>query len=179
MDWFGGLREWELEPHFDSTQFSIFKSPLAYANCASALVGPCSPLAPATWYCTYSTCLVRRHLVLTCGWTTFLSHQIKLHCSADSMISRHILLLSSWRTLTSQSLKIDVLPLKPTGIAIDHRDNRVYYVDLLNRDHILISMNMDGSDRQKLYQVRFQCYRVSVFQLFISASTYSLFYHGS
>ncbi|XP_063678733.1 uncharacterized protein LOC134814511 [Bolinopsis microptera] len=52
----------------------------------------------------------------------------------------------------SDTVKIDQLPLKPTGVAIDHRDERVYYVDLLNRDHILISMNMDGSDRQKLYQ---------------------------
>ncbi|KAL5252043.1 hypothetical protein ACHWQZ_G015002 [Mnemiopsis leidyi] len=52
----------------------------------------------------------------------------------------------------SNTLKIDEDPLKPTGIAIDHSENKVYYVDLSNRDHILISMNMDGSGKRKLFQ---------------------------
>ena len=51
--------------------------------------------------------------------------------------------------------KIDEDPLKPTGIAIDHAGNKVYYVDLSNRDHILVSMNLDGSGKQKHYQVTY------------------------
>ena len=51
--------------------------------------------------------------------------------------------------------KIDEDPLKPTGIAIDHVGNKVYYVDLSNRDHILVSMNLDGSGKQKHYQVTY------------------------
>ena len=52
----------------------------------------------------------------------------------------------------SASISIDSLPTKPTGIAVDFRDDRVYYADLLDAQHTLISIDMDGTNRRKLYQ---------------------------